>query len=252
MKFVKASVIFISAVFCGALRAQTEGAWYELLLAEFDDQPVDTAIGLGGAAQHQPVQISSQVSAIVRDAPVAGDQTLELTWDGPSPGATRLVRFHFLEDAEPVSGVMTISITVHPAVISNYLIRIRENGGGSLNFSNLAFVNTGLLVLSDAAGTPFNTLYAAGETLALRWEFDMDAGVYDFFIDDIEIESDRAHGIDLSGPGARGIGSVAFALGSASGDDAQLYVDDLRVEWLAPDDIFSDGFDPRMKRRPAL
>lgn len=219
---------------------QAGGAQQVLLRADFQDQPVDQPIGVGGAALGQPTTVSPLLDAIVRDAPMAS-RALEITWAAP-PTTASAVTFGLLDDEEVAEGRLTIEMTWLPHVDSRYLIAIREAGGAAYQFGGLRLTDTGILQLSDATG---NAVVASdivsGQAMHLRWDYDLDAGSYDFHLDGELMLADRAHGV--TAPDA-GIGSVRVGLDWNTPLDSALSIDDLIVSRPLPESIFAHGFEP--------
>ncbi len=218
---------------------QAGGAQQVLLRADFQDQPVDQPIGVGGAALGQPSFVFPFLDAIVRDAPMA-TRALEITWAAP-PSTTSTVTFGLLDDQQVSTGQLTIEMTWLPHVDSGYAIAIREADGASHMFGGLNLTPTGVLRLHDATGSvAIASEVASGEAMHLRWDYDMDAGTYRFHLDGELMLADRAHGVSAK---HAGIGRVMVGLDWGTRLDTALSIDDLIVSRPPPDPIFAHGFE---------
>lgn len=220
--------------------AEAGEPWRILLDADFDDQPLDTPIGFNGAASGQPVSMQNGLSAIVRSGLFA---TPNLELSQTNEGLARYVRFHFLDNAEPRAGHLMIEIELRPLQLDHYVVALRENLSSADSFGMLVLEANGNVRFQDGEGSQTIDTYAADTILRTRWVYDLSAGTYDLFLDDVQVLDDRAHGIDMSGPDADGIGAVLIGLGSESTLSAGLCIDNLRVDWLPPDAVFLDGFE---------
>lgn len=210
-----------------------------LLDADFQDQPVDQPIGVGGAAAGQPVLVSSLLSAVVRDAPMAS-RSLELAWAGASSSAS-FVRFELPGGTEVVDGELLVEFELLPQTATTHLVGIREAGTSFRTFGDLRLHSNGLMQVSDGAGfvlVPDG--WSAGTTLRFWFLYDMDARVWSFGLDGKAIVVDRP----LSPPAdGRGIGAVLFGLDFGSPPASCLSIDNIRIGRPVVDALFADGFE---------
>ncbi len=233
-------VLALALAGSGTATVQASGAQQELLRADFQDQPVDQPIGVGGAVLGQPTFVFPFLDAIVRDTPMAS-RALEITWAAP-PSTSSTVTFGLLDEQQIAQGRLTIQMTWLPHVDSGYAIAIREADGASHMFGGLNLTPTGVLRLHDATGSVvIASAVASGEAMHLRWDYDLDAGTYDFRLDGELMLADRAHGVSAE---HAGIGSVLVGLDWGTRLDTALSIDDVIVYRPPPDPIFAHGFEP--------
>lgn len=212
-----------------------------LLLADFDDQPLNQPIGTGGAVQGQPASVYPLLSAVVRDG-VLNSRALAIEWAEPSSNA-HTVKFRWLGGVEIRTGIVTISLTVMPGSSSRYVVRLRESTSTGKTFGGLLLGNLwpGATSISDANGSPVIPGYtwSPGEKIQIQWVYDMNAGTYDLFLDGTLYFDDRAHGVDM---GDRGLGAILIGMDTSSAADSRIDVDDILVTWSG-EGVFADGFE---------
>jgi len=207
-----------------------------LLAIPFDDQPINQQIGLGGPSQGQPVSISPQLQAVVTPAGVLPTPSLRIT--PMATGAARYVVFTFLSDEEVSTGEVRIGFVIKPAQLDNFLINVRERDGAANNFATLRLTSGGSIGINDASnpGTELIGSYSAGASLVFELRFRMDEGLYDIYLNDAPIATDRAHGV-----ATLGVGSVWIGSDSSTAVGASWFVDDVYV--YRPLEVFDDGFE---------
>ncbi len=205
----------------------------EVLVATFDDKPIDVAIGTGGAALGEPISVSGAISAVVRSAPMA---TPALEIQDASASTAGSARFEFLGGQEIDSGMVRVGVDVQaPDVLSNLAIGCREAGSSVHVFGSVTMGPDGLIWGSDGTGGTGGLVpYPLGTTFHLELVFDMADGTWDLYLDGVLVLDDRPHGVAGSGLGAVLVGSEwdSDLVGTA-------YVDTLIVETL----LFLDGFE---------
>lgn len=213
-----------------------------LLIADFNDKPLDQPIGTGGAEAGEPVRVPSLMDAVVRDDAVP-EKSLAISWKNHNPAAGA-VRFNFLGEVDIASDIVSISLRVTPGAGGAYSVSLRESGGAAMPFATLVLTPSGLVHLTDrfSPGNPplSGFKWSPGESYLLEWVYDMDAGTYDFSIDGIRYATDRPHGVDV---GDKGLGGILVGMASSSELGSRIDVDDIVVIWWRPDEIFADGFD---------
>lgn len=215
------------------LLAAAPAAALTVLDVDFEGEPLDQIIGLGGAAAGQPVDYYNTVPT-VRDGPM-GSACLEMT-DITDFGAGD-VRFEFLDGIEVTTGSVEISCDVWAGVQDDYKIDVREQSGSTRSFLSIYLRDTGTAYFNDAAGSITAADWEAGRAIHLRVVFDMDAGTYNLWWDRRLTILGRAHGIT-----DRGVGSVGFGPDHDVDLDGLFYVDDLRVETEVPTAAESAGW----------
>ncbi len=207
--------------------------------ADFQDQPVDQPIGLGGAAAGQPVSVSDLLSAVVRDTPMVS-RSLELAWAAPSSTAS-FVRFELPDGVEVTDGELLIEFELLPQTATTHLVAIREAGTSARNFGGLRLNSSGQMQVGDGAGfvlVPGG--WSAGTTLRPWFLYDLDARVWSFGIGDQTVLVDRP----LSPPAdGRGIGSLSFGLDFNSPPESKLSIDSIQIGRPVVDAMFADGFE---------
>lgn len=210
-----------------------------LLDADFQDQPVDQPIGLGGAVAGQPVLVSGLLAAVVRDAPMAS-RSLELAWAAPSSTAS-FARFELPDGVEVTDGELMIEFELLPQTATTHLVMIREAGTSARNFGGLRLISSGQMQVGDGAGFALvPSGWSAGTTLRPWFLYDLDARVWSFGVGDQAVLVDRP----LSPPAdGRGIGAVLFGLDFATPPESRLSVDNIRIGRPVVDALFADGFE---------
>jgi hypothetical protein len=212
----------VNAIRLLALFVAAPAAGEVLLDCDFEDQPLDQIIGTGGAAAHQPVDISG-VDPYVRTSPTGG-QALEII-DTVAYGALS-VCFTFLDDAEVTTGWLTISAVLHFVEFEDYVFYVREQLGATQEFLNLRFENGGTISQGDADDFgmfPVGT-YTTGEDLLLEIVFDLAAGTCAVLLDGVAIVPAESHGV----VGA-GVGRLYFGFDHDSDLDGDYYLQSVLV-----------------------
>ena len=209
----------------------------ELLLdADFESEPVDQEIGLGGAGLGQPASLTPTLTAIVR-AGIMPSRSLEIAWDDGSGPSVSTLRFEFLDDIEVNNGELVIEFEVQPEIVSGYIIGLRENGSATRIFGEILLLGNGMIRAGDLSTIVTPLTYGAGELLNVRWVHDMSARTHSLWIKDTEIFAARPHAyMD------RGVGSILFSLFANSADETKLHIDNVKVTWT-PDVLFQDRFE---------
>jgi hypothetical protein len=201
-----------------------------LLMADFDAKPIDAPIGTGGAAVGEPVYVSVAIEAVVRDTPLP-TPCLEIA-DRDDYYAGH-VDFEFLDDAEIYAGHLTMSCNLWFAADPSgegYTVMFRERGSAAFNFLTLNFAGNGEVWCYDTdSHSPVLAVYETGRPVLLTVSFDMDAGTYTIWLDEVGIVWDESFGIVGSG-----IGSVLIGCTNDANLVGTLYVDDILVTDEAP------------------
>jgi len=177
-----------------------------LLLADFDDLPIDEPVGTSGAAAGEPVSVDPAITAIVRGTPLATPALEIRDNDDFSAG---YARFQLLGDVEVSAGLLAIDADLYFVEFEGYTIAVREAFSSASSFANVDFSEWGDVSLSDAAGAlgPVGD-YETGRVTRLRLLFDLDAGTYDVFLDGQVVVAGRAHGVTGTGIGAVLVGTI--------------------------------------------
>ncbi|MCA9185751.1 MAG: VCBS repeat-containing protein [Planctomycetales bacterium] len=207
-----------------------------LLLADFDMQPTNQAIGTGGAIAGQPVEVTPRLDAIVIDTP-ASSPVLSIH---NIAGTAEFVHFEFVDSQEIVSGQLVATADLLFEEFSSYSVRVREPGGTSARFLDLLFNSQGQIAYTDANSSsqePLGT-YEVGRVIPLRLEFDMDAGLYSLWLDGIQLLESESHGVT-----SRGIGSLYFGFLANPGFIGSMVLDNVIATATSPGNSY-DVFMP--------
>lgn len=193
-----------------------------ILSCDFDDKPLDTIIGTGGAEAHEPVDLNN-LDATVRALPFS-TPSLEMsdTWGS---GAKR-VRFQFLDDVEITTGMVEIRLQVQFKVLDFYSIFIRETGSSTESILNLEFADDGEIYYRDI-DTNLTThvgTYTAGDEHAITLLYDLDANVYS-----LRINGERLLEDESIGAMTRGIGAVLVGISHDANSIGLMSMDNLIV-----------------------
>jgi len=220
------------------------------LAADFDDKVIDAPIGVGGPELGEPVRVDGAVLAVVRDQPMP-TPGLELS-DNHDYAAGHVV-FEFLDDAEIVSGFVTIRFDVCiPMTPTNcgYSVGVREHDGASRNFTDLGFTADGWIL---AYNTDYQSIvigpWEPGETHGLAICHDLEAGTYDIWLDGFPALTDEPHGIT-----DRGVGRVSFGCDHDVDLEGRFVVDNVLVtdEELEVVAVPELAAAPRARLHPAM
>lgn len=229
----------LSAGLLSAAMAPPPAHAQAVLTADFQDQPVDQPIGLGGAAAGQPVSVATRLDAIVRDTPMP-TRSLELGWNDASVSAA-YARFHLLDGSEVVDGQVLIEFDLLPQTASIFLVNIRESSSSARDYGSLRLQGSGNLLIGDGAGSVVVAGgWSVGAVLSPWFLYDLDARTWSFGVGADTVFVDRPVGPPVDG---RGIGAVNFGLDFNTPADTRLSIDNLRVTRIPADALFADGFE---------
>jgi len=193
-----------------------------ILDATFDDKPVDTLIGEGGAILGEPVSVPAGLDATVREG-IFATRSLEIA-DVATSG-TPTVRFEFLDDLEVVSGNVEITASLRFSEIDGYVFYVREQGTAGSSFCSITFTVSGTLTISDANGAVFSGgSYAAGVDHLLEITQDLSSGTWSLSFDGSPLVENEPHGIT-----ERGVGSILIGAQNDAELDGSIHLDRLRV-----------------------
>ena len=223
-----------------ALAAET------ILLANFNNKPLNQPIGTGGAAMGEPTSVSPVIDAVVRSAP-GGGRMLEMFME--QRPSTNSVIFQFLGNQEVTSGQMLFQARIRLAAadeFSNIGIRLREANGASQSFMNMNLFSLDRRLQIQRPGVPvtsfFNVLQLS-DTNDLAVLYDLD----EMFISVCLNGSLLVAELPTLFESTRGIGSFLVSLAGTSGDTL-VSLEELRVQRGAlggPIDqpLFADRFE---------
>ncbi len=200
----------------------------ELLRADFNDKPLNTQIGTGGASVGEPVSLSPGLLALVKATPLS-TPSLHL---GEFASGEKDARFEFIGAEEIHSGELRIRFTIRtPSALDNFRVIVSEQDGNTSSFGGVRLRSNGNISTIDANPTATLRTWSPNETLHFELVYQVVAGIYDLFINGEQELDDRAHGDPLI---ENGIGAVSFGFPEQPS----------ALEWVI-DDIHAD-------RTPAL
>jgi hypothetical protein len=218
------------------LVVQTPQALPIVLDADFNDQPLAQSLGTGGAAANQPVLIAAGITTqIISVGP--GDNALEMSLPSAG-GASRTIRWEFLDNIEVVPGVVAFETDVQFGNLNAYQFLVREVSSSTASYTLLTFAPSGQMAISDQGGSGFipGASYQAGIRYRLRFTFDQAQGTYSAMLDNVVLFSDRAHGVS----NGRGIGALLMGFSNSTTAGASMIIDDVQVGASAAADIVGD------------
>jgi hypothetical protein len=213
---------------------QARGEPGDLLIANFNNLPLDQQIATDGPEFGEPVTIGNGLSAIVRAAP-RPTPSLEISL--PVSNTVLAARFEFLGSEEIIHGDVTIRLEFRAIQMDAFKFSVREVTTSAQSFATLALTTTGDLSLTDRNG--FGGVigqYLIDTDHQLAFKFHMDAGTYDIELDSVPVLTDRSHGVT-----GRGVGALLIGTNIGTLPGSLLYVDHIRV--VRGDGIFRNGFD---------
>ncbi len=214
LKRIQSQLICAMCALPMLVMAGVPAAPVDLLRADFDSKTIGQVIGTGGAAVGEPFQIVDLDTEIADCATGATpDRCLDVKNDLSSTSA-RPVRWQLLNNAEITTGVVSISFDFTPTALDLYNFAVRESGGSSKTFLTLSTSTNGAFTANDANGsiTLNSFTYSAGQLLKIRFDFDLDAGTSQAWINGTVLFTGRAHGVV-----GRGVGrlNTGYSSGSA-------------------------------------
>lgn len=209
---------------------------FTLLNTTFEGQSLGP-IGTGGPGQ--PVSVSSVITATVVEQTFPAlrgmNRALEIGHDASSSAGFAV--FEFPGDAEPGDGNVLVEADIFQPFGARFLLYVRENGGSAASWGSLTIADDGTLGWSDASTASVSLgTYNAGETLDLTLNFDLDARTVEIFVDGVLV---RPASPTYGGP--LGIGSILLGIDRST--IAPTHVDNLRVTYYPPIELFGDGFE---------
>jgi hypothetical protein len=203
------------------------------LSATFDDKTVGQPLSMGGAAVGEPTSMTATAADTVRAAPFPSP-CLELVNHSPTGGA--YLNFQFLDAATVTSGLVVISMELWlPQTIpsNGYWVQLYPRNDWTHRFAALIFRPNGQLMVMDydgfSGGSNLPGSYPTGRAFPLMMAFDMNAGTYSIWVDNVRVVTDEGHGIT-------GYGISQFEVGSgANTQDYKFWLDSVQVTDSFPD-----------------
>ncbi len=237
VQFISGSLLVYLLVI---LAVSSAGAQNEnLLMADFDSHSPGP-IGTGGPALGEPV-------AVVGCQPVVNvGGKLRIEDEATTSVSTAI--FEFLDSAELMSDLLTISFTVYPANYNDYQISISEQGGTAYNFLTIDFESaTQRIFYSDHndAG-PNHDIEWLIDPMNVVVEFNLNDGLYNVWWNDDLLIEDQAYGIP-----AHGIGRITFGCSDDPDLAGVFYVDNIEVHQVNITPIILSGWDREIIPRNA-
>lgn len=201
------------------------GSGNPLLLANFNDQPLNALIGTGGAELGQPVSYQDCVPTVETGV----FPTPSMVLRDLSTSAFGFARFEFLQSHEVIAGDVSLAFVLIVNQLEYYNVYLREQGASARAFLSMDFTDSGTFALKDEA-TPYNyqTIpYGAGVPIHFELGLDMSARRYYLWVDGQRFVYRKEHGI-LD----RGVGALIFGTGFDANLLGGMRVDDIRVQRL--------------------
>ncbi len=214
-----------------------------ILLADFNNKPLNEPIATGGAAEGEPVGVSNLIEATVRAAP-GGGRELELIKE-PSFG-TASIRFHFLNQEEVTEGQVHVAMSLRIGTVEDFAsvgLLLRERFGSAQSFLNFDLFSNGDSQIRRP-GFPalrFNTTVTLSALNRIEILYDLDDRLFSVCLNGDVLAADLEPGIETT----RGIGSVLLSLPAAT--DTRVWLDELEVRkgefGTGGDRLFDDRFE---------
>ena len=161
------------------------------LTATFDDKTVDQPIGTGGASVGEPVAVQEQAEAIVRSEPF---ETPCLEFRNVSAAGNV-----FFELDNPVTeGIVAVIIDLwfYEDSGCNYWLDLYNSSW--YNLTKIGFDYDHTFYINDPAGYAVTDVpHAFGRPLPILMVFNLDAGTYSVWIDEVQQVNERALSVAL-------------------------------------------------------
>ncbi len=210
-----------------------------VLDADIENKILGQPIGTGGASVGEPETIQNTLETEVIEAGL-DNQALLIT--NPN-GIAYTVTWGFLHDIEYSTGQLTVAMDVDFPSVDHYALTFGRISDSGVFYSSLSFGLTGSIGISDSNGfAGFVGSYVENQWYRLKMVFDMDTGLYDVYLDDAELLTDRAHELYLES----GTGIIQTGFQSTSSEGSSLIVDNLHAQGQISDLIFKAGFEPNV------
>ncbi|MGY6588825.1 MAG: hypothetical protein ACXIUB_11140 [Wenzhouxiangella sp.] len=245
----KASILLALIFAAPLVSAQT------LLMADFNNKPLNQPIGTGGAVMGEPTFVSPVIDAIVRQSPGGGRMLEMFMEERPS---TASVRFQFFNDQEVTGGQVLIQARVRLAAedeFSNIGISLREANGATQSFLNMNLLSNNRRLQVIRPGVPvtgFNGVLALSDANDLAILYDLDEAQISVCLNGSLLIDELPTLFEST----RGIGSLLLSQ-SGIGGDTVVNLEELRVRQDPdvgpdPDLVFSDRFEVSAPACPFL
>jgi hypothetical protein len=196
------------------------------LYATFDDKALGLPIGMGGASLGEPVSMNDGlITAIVREGP-APTPCLEI--QDITDYSAGSVDFEFLGSQEVTTGFLSIAVDLwfHEFGDGNqFELFVREQGSAACSFADIRFLGAGNVLLNDHANpTAVIGTYVTGKVFPVVFNFYLEGGTYDVWLDGLQVVSQQAHGVT-----GCGIGGVLVGCDHDADLNGKISVDRIRV-----------------------
>lgn len=168
--------------------------------ANFDSHPLGP-IGSGGAESGEPVTSPFGYTSDV----VAGSTSNELEFCDANSSFIVGMQFKLLGLDELTEGIVCVEWTITFPQFDQYVINILDRDGPLFHFFQIKFLSNGQMAFYDdnnVAPSYASFTYDTGTPMDFYCEFDMDTGLYDVWVDDVQLVDDEDHGITGEGIGA--------------------------------------------------
>jgi len=200
----------------GAAQAEVTHLW-----ADFNDKTIDEPIGMGGAEVGEPVSKDNAVTATVREGPLA-TPCLEIADALEGNG---YVRFELLGETELTTGKVYLSADLWFESLADAFectIMVKDEEPPSVRFAELGIEADGRIYLHYGQSSNAGTIgqVATGRLFRVIFEFDMDAGTFNVWLDGELAVSGLEHEITEAG-----VGSFLFGCHWDEDAEGSYYVD---------------------------
>jgi len=211
-------LILIAALLPATAPAEAD---FILLNANFDDKTIDAPIGTGGPEVGEPIDVGSQVDAIVRWSPFTPVLQIIHTHET----STGFVTFEFVGGASVDVGNVTATLDMVIPEAGFFKIRFLPAGEWGPDFCNLYTAANGNIYLTDNAGfAGVLGSYSVDVMFQIQVVFDTEADTYSIWWDGDPLITDRSHGIV-----GTGIGRFVAGIDSQAGLDDDFIVDSIHI-----------------------
>lgn len=217
----------------GLVRRDADLCWNScapaVLSADFNDKDVNYPIGTDGAKDNEPVYVSENISATVREfnyyIPHSGNYTPNQALKIVSPNETGgWVEFEFLNSAIYKSGMLFVQTDFWFYQHGHYYMTIVERGGEHSRVINLYFDPDGRVTLVTPNGIlPLEASYGTRRVTSVMFVFHLNQGCFDFWLDGQQWLIQRNTGFT-----AGGVGRVDFGIYDTR---RTFYVDNVHVTY---------------------
>lgn len=217
-----------------------------ILLANFNNKPLNQPIGTGGATVGEPTSVPSAIDAIVRAAP-GGGRMLEMFME--QRPSTAAVRFQFLNNQEVSSGELIIRARIRLAAedeFNNIGLLLREAGTSAQSFMDISLLSANRRLQIRRPGvsmTSFFNVLRLSDANDLEILYNLEEMHLSVCLNGSLLTSELPTLFESK----RGIGALLISMLGNAGD-TQVSLEDVLVQRRAlepqiPDTVYADRFE---------